>query len=164
MEHQFGTGIPHDGGQNPKHNKKVKLNNKAILILVVVVLAGVSAFLFVQNRNAAAKIKALSSPQNAAKAETDALTNKVGKLIELPSNETPTIATVVDASKLKSQAFFANAQNGDKVLMYTTAKKAILYRPSSNIIVEVAPIDLGKGTATATPEATPAPTATPRNR
>jgi hypothetical protein len=65
------------------------------------------------------------------------LIEKVSRLMELP-NEKPTIATVEDNKKLASQAFFKKAQNGDKVLMYPKAKKAILYRPSIDKIMEVA--------------------------
>lgn len=65
------------------------------------------------------------------------LVEKVSLLMELPK-ETPTIATVEDNKKLASQDFFKKAQNGDKVLMYPKAKKAILYRPSANKIMEVA--------------------------
>jgi hypothetical protein len=75
--------------------------------------------------------------------DTEALIAKVGQLILLPTNENPTIATVADLSKLQGQPFFAQAQVGDKVLIYTNAKKAILYRPSTNKIIEIAPINLG---------------------
>ena len=85
----------------------------------------------------------LSNPSEAAKVATAQLVAEVGALTNLPSGETPTVATVSDASKLKNQAFFANAQNGDKVLIYTQAKRAILYRPSTGKIIEIAPINLG---------------------
>jgi len=75
----------------------------------------------------------------------------VGKLMVLPEGETPTIATVSDPDKLKDQAFFAHAKTGDKVLIYAKAKKAILYSPTDNRIVEVAAIDLG-GTPAAAPK------------
>ena len=75
--------------------------------------------------------------------------------MELPQ-EVPTVATVSDVSKLKNQAFFANAKNGDKVLIYQNAKKAILYRPSSNKIVEFGPINLGAA-QTASPSAAVTP-------
>lgn len=65
---------------------------------------------------------------------------RVSKLMVLPSDEIPTLATVSDPEKLKNQAFFNNAQIGDKVLVYSKAQKAILYNPSENKIVEVAPI------------------------
>ncbi len=64
----------------------------------------------------------------------------VSNYMELPQGENPTIATVVDREKLQDQAFFVNAENGDKVLIYTNARKAILYRPSTKKVVEVAPI------------------------
>jgi len=69
------------------------------------------------------------------------LISKVGGLITLPTNEEPTIATVADLSKLQGQIFFANAQLGDKILMYTNANKIILYRPSTNKIINNAALD-----------------------
>lgn len=78
--------------------------------------------------------------QVAAEMETKETVESVGKLIALPDGEQPTVATVSDPAKLKDQAFFAKAQMGDKVLIYTKAKKAYLYRPSKDLLIEVAPI------------------------
>ena len=75
--------------------------------------------------------------------EVAKLVAQVGKLIILPEGETPTLATLSDLEKLKDQSFFAKAKTGDKVLIYTNAKKAILYSPELNKIVEVAPINIG---------------------
>lgn len=86
---------------------------------------------------------ALKNPTLAAQQEASALILRVGKLIDLPKNEQPTIATVSDISKLKDQAFFRNGKNGDKVLIYSKAKKAILYDPIADKIVEVAPVNIG---------------------
>ncbi len=71
--------------------------------------------------------------------EVGNLVKTVGQLIELPEGETPTIATVADKSKLTDQAFFARAQNGDKVLIFSQAREAILYRPSTGKIITVGP-------------------------
>src|SRR3972149_5467467 len=57
--------------------------------------------------------------------EAKAVLEKVGKLIDLPTGEEPTIATVQDAERVKSQPFFAKAQNGYRVIIYTTARLAI---------------------------------------
>jgi len=87
-----------------------------------------------------------NDPQTSLRAavdETSKLVADVGQLLVLPEGETPTIATVSDLEKLKSQPFFVNAKNGDKVLIYTNAKKAILYDPIAHKIVEVAPINIG---------------------
>lgn len=90
-------------------------------------------------------------PNKVAQEEVSKLVAQVGKLIVLPEGETPTIATVTDLEKLKDQSFFAKAKTGDKVLIYADAKKAILYNPESNKIVEVAPINIGS-TTTPTPK------------
>lgn len=107
----------------------------------------------------------LSNPQAAAEDEANRIKNEVAQLIELP-NEKPTVATVVDVEKLKSQAFFANAQNGDRVLLFAQAKKAVLYRPGTKKIVEVAPINIGDngvaGASTTTPTPAPTTTTTPK--
>jgi hypothetical protein len=65
----------------------------------------------------------------------------VEKLMELP-NEEPTVATVSDLATLQGQPFFARAEEGDRVLFYTQAKKAILYRPTANKIIEVAALTI----------------------
>lgn len=81
--------------------------------------------------------------QEIAKRENKKLVEEIGKLMELPKDEEPTVALVNDVERLKSQSFFQNAKNGDKVLIYTTAKKAILYRPSEGKVIEVAPVTIG---------------------
>lgn len=83
----------------------------------------------------------LSAPRLAADEVRD-IVEKVSKLILLPQGETPKLATVTDLEKLKGQPFFANAKLGDRVLVYDGAKKAFLYDPKANIIVEVGPIAL----------------------
>lgn len=81
-----------------------------------------------------------NTPEQTAKERDAQLVEKVGMLILLPQGETPTVATVSDLSKLQDQLFFANAQIGDLVLIYTQARKAIIYRPSLNKIIEVGPL------------------------
>ena len=93
--------------------------------------------------------KLLKNPREIVKTEVQDLVTRVGKLMVLPNDEQPTVATVQDKKKLKGQSFFAKAENGDKVLIYIKTKRAILYRPSSNKIIEVAPINVGKTTQAA---------------
>lgn len=70
-------------------------------------------------------------------AATKKLVKKISKFMILPAGS-PTLATVTDKSKLASQPFFRNAENGDKVLIYPEVQKVILYRPSNGKVVEVA--------------------------
>ena len=77
--------------------------------------------------------------------ETQRLLARVGSIIELPTDEAPTIADVTDVEAARKQdAFYTEAQNGDKVLFYTQAGKAILYRPGTNKVITVTNINTPK--------------------
>lgn len=122
--------------------KKHLLNRRALLIVVGVVgLAAITApSYYFYNRYQQAQNQAgnLSSGSN----EVAMLVEKVGAHMDIPKGEAPTVATVSDKTKLLDQPFFAKADNGDKVLIFQGAKKAILYRPKTDKIIEVAPINL----------------------
>ncbi|GIW62030.1 MAG: hypothetical protein KatS3mg089_0882 [Patescibacteria group bacterium] len=74
--------------------------------------------------------------------EVQQLLSKVGRHIDLPTGEVPIPATVSDVTQLSGNKLFARAKNGDRVLIYTRAKKAILYRPEIDKIIEVGPVDV----------------------
>lgn len=137
-----------DEKQNKKNHSIVNLI--PWILIVVVVLFGALFFVY-QNKQANNLKKQLTelkqNPQKATEDETKILLDKVGQLIELP-NEKPTIATVTDPAILKDQPFFTSAQKDDVVIIYTVAKKAILFRPSTNKIIEVAPVNLGTDSTT----------------
>ncbi len=123
-----------------------------ILLIVVVVVSG---FLVVSQFKKAKKlsqevVELKQSPQQAVQEQAKELLDKVGKLIILPADEEPTIATVTDLKPLQDQPFFKNAKLGDKVLIYSVSKKAVLYREDQNIVVEVAPINFDNNPAGAT--------------
>lgn len=107
-----------------------------ILIFFVVVVGGIFAYLQYQKQETLRK-----NPTLAAQTDAQTLVKRVGELMLLPQAEQPTIATVSDITKLKGQPFFKNAKNGFKVIMYPKAKKAILYDPLNNKIIDVAPIN-----------------------
>lgn len=111
------------------------------LAAVVIIAAIVTSYLYVQNERTK---KLLANPQEAAKEQSKSIIDKVARIIDVP-NEDPQIATVSDSNKLKNQPFFAKAENGDKVLIYSNTGRAILYRPSTNKIIEVAPINRATG-------------------
>jgi len=121
------------------------LKQPVIFTVLLVLLAGSSVYLFARYQKAQTELtKIKENPQVTADVQSKELVAKVGQLIALPDKETPTVATVTDVTKLKSQSFFAKAKNGDKVLIYTQAKKAILYRESINKVIDVAPINIGQ--------------------
>lgn len=116
----------------------------ALLIALLAIAVGVGAYFYQ---------KATEIPEEQAALELDAIVERVGQLMILPEGETPTLATVSDPEKLKGQSFFARAQKGDAVLIYAAALKAILYNPTLNKIVEIAPVNAG-GAATEPTNAT----------
>lgn len=123
------------------------------LILLLALSVGGAVFFYNQNQNTQIEIKKLrEDPRAAALEETSKLVSKIGNLIDLPQGEDPTVATVSDKEKLKDQPFFAKAENGDKVLIYTQARKAVLFRPATNKIIEVSTVNIG-GVADATASA-----------
>lgn len=139
--------------------KSTVAKNKTTIIFMLGLALIVGLFLFLLNDRKELKqqVTELSSDtQTKADDEAVALKSEIGKYLELP-DEVPTVATVEDASKVKNQTFFANAQNGDKVLLFSKAGKAVLYRPSTKKIIEVAPINLNNqqngtnGTAPSSP-------------
>jgi len=115
-----------------------KLNTTVILVVVLCIAVVTSLFFYSKYQKSQDQLK---NPQTAAQAQTQDLVDQVGKLTDLPQGK-PTVATVSDVSKLSSQSFFVNAKNGDKVLIYSDAKKAILYRPSQDKVINIAPLDI----------------------
>jgi hypothetical protein len=113
------------------------------LLVLVVLLAGAAVYFYLHSRHAA-------NSELVSQSEARSLAAKVSRLMILPTDEVPTIATVSDPSKLANQAFFQNAKVGDKVLIYTNAKLAILYDPSVDKIVTIAPINTGKDNSSGT--------------
>ena len=117
---------------NSKIQNKKKFSIKFVIILlaIIIAIAGIIGTILFYNKYQ----------------ETDILVQDIGKLMVLPTGEDPTVATVTDATKLTSRNFFKDVQNGDKLLAYTIAKKAILYRPSTNKIINIAPFNIDPST------------------
>ncbi len=111
--------------ETAKNNKTkfIKIGIYVLAGLVVLGLAGTSFYFYRQYKKAS-----VAPPPQDTRDELTILTDEIKTFMELP-NEVPTLAMVTDAEQAKSQPFLSRAENGDKVLIYIEAKKAILYRP-----------------------------------
>ncbi len=117
----------------------------AVLLFLLVAVSAMAVFSQIRYQSTREELETLrSDPQAKVRAETEELIAKISILTDLPQDEVPMIATVSDASVLQDQSFFRNAQNGDKILVYTQASRAVLYRPSTNKVIEVGPVDINK--------------------
>lgn len=138
---------------------------KFILALFILTLAGAAGFATwkynqarAETKRAQENIKRLSDPNVSTKATEDELIEKVRKIALVPADERPTIANISDAEKLKDQPLFALIQNGDKVLLYTKARREVVYRPSTNQIITV--VTLPEDSKPSTPEDSGSPQST----
>lgn len=134
----------------PKPSKQLLVKAATLVVTLLVVLFFITVL---RDRNELQKkVDTLSKQPSTQTTQGDEISNlqgEISKFLQLP-NETPTLATVSDVEKVKDQTFFKNAQNGDKVLLYSTAGKAILYRPSTKKVIEVAQINTPSPTDTTT--------------
>ena len=129
-------------------------NLKILLVVLIAVGSTGAAFYFYSQYQTIKKNQDL-----VYKGEDKKTIESISKYMELPQGEEPSIATILDITKLKDQKFFENAQNGDKIIIYNSARKAILWRPTTNKIIEVAPLVLGDQAQTTSQTQTVAPVA-----
>ncbi len=123
----------------------------AFIILIFLAIGGSGAGIYYYS-----EYQKLAQRFNNPQVEVKDILAKVGKLMELPEGEEPTVATVQDAEQIRSQPFFAKAQNGQRVILYTNARIAILFDEKANKIINVGAVNVGTPSATI-PEVTPEP-------
>lgn len=138
-----------------------KKSGKFVIILVVLFAVAIASFVwsFSNYRSYKKQVIFLSTPegqQDLAQKEMDALLKKVGRHIILPTDEQPTVASVLDPETLaKDQPFYKGVQKGDKILIFVKAQKAIVYNETSDIIVNVGPVYLENKEQVSTPVEVP---------
>jgi len=78
--------------------------------------------------------------KNKAQAKEEQQTvDKIAKLLRLP-NETPIFTTVYNEKDFENNNLFRVVKKGDKILLFINAKQAVIYRPSTNQVIEVLPV------------------------
>lgn len=134
-----------------EENKKPGGYKKYVFL---VILAGVIVFSFWlrggsnTNTGVAALNNATETVSDeAVQAEIEKALSLVSRHIILPQNETPVMASIVNAEELiAEQPFYSNTVNGDILLIYSENRRAILYSPERDILVNVGPINIGDQT------------------
>ncbi len=112
------------------------------IVLIVMMFAsmvlgslGAAGYFYNENKKLSQKILAPAD-------ELASVVSQISHIMELPQGETPTLATVSDKDKLADQPFFQKAENGDKVLIYSQSGRAVLYRPSTQKIIDVTTVNV----------------------
>jgi hypothetical protein len=134
-----------------KNTPPPEQGNRAIPVIIVLsvlllMAVSVAGYFYYQYRK---------TPEIANAKELKELQTTIGKIMILPTEEEPTLATVADKEKLADQPFFQKAENGDKVLIYTNSGRAILYRPSLDRIVDVTSVNVKAPEVPVAPATTP---------
>lgn len=129
------------------------MDKQKLILIIMIVLVSAGGTLYgltmrKDNKRLQMQIEQLKiDPQSINRDEIKSLIEKMSKLIALPEGETPVLFPF-EKEKYNDQQVFSKTENGDKILIYSNAKKAYIYRPSRNVIVDVIPVNIGD---TATP-------------
>ncbi len=113
------------------------------ITILILVATGLSTYSFIRYKDATAFISYFFNKDKFQSLEDARLITLLQQSAIVPE-ETPTVATVTDKEKLSNQTFFKQAQNGDLVYLFSEAKKAYLFRPSTKQIVEIGPLNIQK--------------------
>lgn len=130
-----------DDGTGKRRTKRLVIIAATVGVVLLLGLGGAATYFYMKYQSLQHKVK--SSEQLS---EADII-NRIGRLYEAPK-EKPSIAQVNDRSKLSDQAFFNNAQKDDYVVVYPKAEIVILYRASTDKIINIGPVEIDKAAKT----------------
>lgn len=100
----------------------------------------------------------------AAEKEKKEVLDKLSKLMVLPEGD-PVLFKVSDKDQMRQQqAFFKDTENEDILLVFQQSSKAVIFRPSTNVIVNVGPINFDQTADNAASQSTPSNTGTSTRR
>ncbi len=128
---------------------------KFLLPLLVLALVALVVVIDAQRRQAQTELKNLTvrleqlqgnNQENQERAKL--IVTRVRGLIDIPDDVEPTVATIVDVEKLKTQnPFYAAAKNGDYLVV--TPTRAILFDADRGMIIDVVPVQIQQNEAPA---------------
>lgn len=109
--------------KKPKKRRRLQVAWLAAGVAVLLVAVGVSAL-----------IRWGSQPASSTAVLPAKTAQTVEEMAAIESDEQPVVLTVTDKTKVQ-QEFLSRAENGDQVMLYYQARKAVLYRPSENKVI-----------------------------
>jgi hypothetical protein len=106
----------------------------AVIAMSLVAAAATGGY-FYSNYLTTKKLEA--NPEKVLDDQNSKLITEISKIYTLPDSEKPSVATVKDKDKLKSNPLFDTAENGDKILIYSKSRRFVIYRPTTQKLVDV---------------------------
>ncbi len=116
------------------------------LVILVVVIDTQRRKAQTELRNLTVRLEQLQGNNQENQEKAKQVVQKVQKLMNIDVSVEPTVATIVDVEKLRTQnPFYNKAENGDYLIV--TPTRAILYREEENIILDVVPVQIEEPSA-----------------
>ena len=132
-----------------KKKKKMPKILKVILIILILAIIGGGAYYALNQMGYIQALQvAMQLQKQASLSKQDAaVLAQLKKIMVLPNDVTPTMAVITDIAALQKQqaTFFANAKNGDRLIVYPDT--AIIYDAAANKIVKVGPVQISQNPA-----------------
>lgn len=126
-----------------KPKRKMPKFLKIVICLVILILILLGIYYWLNQAGYLKTLKLVWQMQSQANADQSVLAN-LNKILLLPGGVTPTMAVITDIDALKKQqaTFFANAKNGDRLIIYPDI--AIIYDAKANRIIKVGPVQINQ--------------------
>lgn len=125
---------------NPLHHRPGSI--AVFLLGIVAVFIAMGIALDGRRRFIRAQLPGAGQEELRDKNLAEQILDKVRRHIDLTDGTPATVATVIDAKKLREEnpSFYAKVVNGDYLIV--TPTRAILYSPTLDIILNVAPVQI----------------------
>lgn len=136
-------------------NGKRKMPKLIKILLIIILIAALGGGIYYaldqMGYVKALKLALQYQKQTALSKEDAAILTQLKKILLLPDDVNPTMADITDIEALKKTqpGFFANASNGQKLIIYSD--QAIIFDAKANKIIKVGPVQFTGNQAGTTP-------------
>lgn len=143
---EFGNFQRQTIQSNNTEGKKSRKISRLVIVLVVIVIfvlgtgAGYLVFNRLTEKGVLGKANNPEYVSQIQKKQIENILEDLGELILVTEDEEPTVATILNVEALQKQnpTFYANAKEGDLLIIYS--EKAIIFRRDEKKIINVAPV------------------------
>lgn len=114
-----------------------------VAFLFLVLFAGLAGlgYLYWQTRQQLAYLSSPEGQEELARREAEEVLARLGELVVLPDEQDPIIATITDQEVLAAESvFYADAVNGDRLIIFPQAQRAYIYSPTRHRVVNIGPL------------------------
>lgn len=115
-----------------KNQSTDNIQKKSHKILTLVIILGLSLIFLLGSVYKSEQAK----HEKKVEAENVVMLEKISKLLNVPA-EKPIVSTVNSKDDFADAPTFRSAEKGDKLFVWVSANQAVLYRPSTNQVLDV---------------------------